>query len=342
MQFGVVVLNYSPDQMPGLVQAAEAAGFGGFWLGETNADPFVSLALAAEHSSRMTLGTAVALAFPRSPTTLAHIGHDLTTLSKGRFVLGLGTQVRAHIERRFGMAWENPAEKMREYVEAIQAVWEAWQTEARLKFRGQFFRLDLMPPFFSPRPHPYPRPPVYVAAVNKRMLQLAGEACDGVFLHALHTVEYLKQVAIPYLEAGLAASGRTRRDLQVNTAVFAIPTDEAEYAARAEAYVRGQIAFYMSTPAYKIVTDLHGWSDLQYRLSRMARSGAWAEMAAYLPDSVLQEMTVRGRWAELPAMIAAKYGGMIDGLSYYLPYIPGECDEGWKASVAGFKALTSG
>lgn len=342
MQFGVVLLNYMPGEIPELARAAEAIGFDGFWLGETNSDPFISMALAAQHTTHTLLGTSVALAFPRSPTTLAHIGHDLTSLSHGRFVLGLGTQVRAHIERRFGIKWEQPVEKIREYIVAMRTIWDAWQLGVRLKFDGKFFTLDLMTPFFSPKPHVFPRTPVFVAAVNQRMLRLAGEMCDGVFLHALHTVEYIRQIALPTIEDGLKMSDRERKDFRIDTAVFVIPTDDPVYAERAEAYVRGQIAFYMSTPAYKIVMDLHGWGDLQYRLSRYARVGAWGEMAAYLPDSVIQEMTVRGPWAELPSMISAKYGGLIDGLSYYLPFIPGESDTGWKMTIAGFRELTSG
>ena len=216
---------------------------------------------------------AIAVAFPRSPAILAYTAWDLQRYSRGRFVLGLGPQVKAHNVLRFGVKWEKPVAKMRETIEAIRAFWHTWQTGAPLDYAGEFFKLMLMTPFFDPGPIDYAPPPIYIAAVNEQMLRLAGSHCDGVHIHALHTTRYLREVALPEIESGLAKSGRTRAGFTINTAVFAIPTDDPAEARAAEAHVRQQLSFYMSTPAYRAVLELHGWQDVAGQLGQMARAG---------------------------------------------------------------------
>lgn len=337
MKFDVSFLQPKLDQMPALAVAAESLGFDGFWVAETNSDPFLNLTLAAEHSTQMTLGTAIAVAFPRSPTILAQTAWDLQRLSHGRFVLGLGPQVKAHNVLRLGARWEKPVKQMRETIEAIRAVWHTWQTGAPLHYSGEFFKLRLMTPFFDPGPLEVPPPPIYIAAVNEQMLRLAGSHCDGVHLHALHTVRYLDEVALPALAAGFAQGGRQRGDFTICTAVFVIPTDDAAEAQEAEVHVRQQISFYMSTPAYRVVVGLHGWEALADELGQLARAGEWDTMPGLISDEVLSEFAVRGTWAELPQKIMGRYGDRLDRISYYLPFVPGQNDAGWSRSILGME-----
>ncbi len=337
MKFDVSFLQPRLEQMPAYAAAAEALGFDGFWVAETNSDPFLNLALAAEHSRRLTLGTAIAVAFPRSPAILAYTAWDLQRYSRGRFVLGLGPQVKAHNVLRFGVKWEKPVKKMRETIEAIRAFWHTWQTGAPLDYAGEFFKLMLMTPFFDPGPIDFPPPPIYLAAVNQQMLHLAGSHCDGVHIHALHTARYLREVALPEIAAGLVQAGRARADFTVNTSVFVIPSDDPTAAQAAEAHVRQQLSFYMSTPAYRAVLELHGLEGTAEQLSQLARAGRWAEMERLIGDDILDTFAVRGRWAELPGLIRARYGDLLDRVAYYLPFEPGGNDAGWAASIAGFQ-----
>ena len=239
------------------------------------------------------------------------------------------------------LAWRGngPIAKMRDYVHAIRAVWDCWQHGEPLRYEGEFFLLRLMTPFFNPGPNDVPYPPIYVSAVNKMMLNLAGEVCDGVHLHAIHSAKYMKEFALPHLEAGMAKSGRKREDFAVNTAVFAIPSDDPQYAQWAEGFVKQQISFYMSTPAYRVLSELHGWEDTAKQLSQMARDGEWDEMPKLINDDILSTVAISGKWAELPTLIQERYGNILDRVSYYLPFVPGENEEGWKASIAGFKNL---
>lgn len=339
MKFDVTLLVHDLAEMPAYTQAAEALGFDGLWTAETNHDVFLPLALAAEHSQRLNLGTAIAVAFPRTPTMLAYIAWDLAKYSHGRFILGLGPQVKAHNVLRLGTKWEKPIKKMRETIQAIHALWDCWQNDTPLDFYGEFFTLQLMTPFFNPGPIDYPKPPIYIAAVNRQMLQLAGELCDGVHLHAIHSIKYFDEFALPHLETGRAKSGRRREDFSNSTAVFTIPTDDPEYAAWAEEFVKQQISFYMSTPAYRVLAELHGWLPVAKELSELARNGRWAEMPTLINDDILDTIAVRGTWAELPQLIHKKYGSRIDRISYYLPYVPGQNEDGWRATIAAFKKL---
>ncbi|MCB0177280.1 MAG: TIGR03617 family F420-dependent LLM class oxidoreductase [Anaerolineae bacterium] len=338
MKFDAALLAADLTEIPQLTRQAEAIGFDGIWVSETAHDAFLPLVLAAEYSQRVTLGTGIAVAFPRSPAILAHIAWDLAKYSQGRFVVGLGTQVKAHNERRLGVKWEQPVAKLREVILAMRALWDCWQNGTKLNFRGEFFKLTLMTPFFNPGPHDYPDIPIYISAMNKNMLQLAGELCQGVHLHPLHTARYIKEFALPQLETGLQKRGRQRAEIELSSNVFVTPTDDAGQAKAYEAEARQQISFYASTPAYRVVMELHGWSDIAERLSRLAARGRWTEMPRLVTDEMLAEFVVSGTWAELPAKIKAKYaGGLLDRVSYYIPFVPGENEAGWQATLTGFQ-----
>ncbi|MEM7127038.1 MAG: TIGR03617 family F420-dependent LLM class oxidoreductase [Chloroflexota bacterium] len=338
MKIDVMLLNNDLSTMAEYVQAAETLGFDGLWTAETNHDPFFPLVVATEHSHQIQLGTAIAVTFPRAPGTLAQIGWDLAKYSKGRFILGLGSQVRAHNERRFGATWDKPVRQMRESIEAIRAIWHSYQTGERLQYEGEYFKLSLMTPFFNAGPIEYPNVPIYISAVNKLMLRLAGSHCNGVHLHAINTVRYLAEYAWPQIEAGMQKGGRSRSEFQAAAGVFVIPTD-AQESAKIEAYVRQQISFYLSTPAYRIVTELHGWEEVGFRLSKMARRGEWQEMPTLISDEMMSEFVVSEKWSKLPGKLREKYGTLLDRVSYYLPYTLGEEDEGWRETVLGMKGL---
>jgi probable F420-dependent oxidoreductase len=339
MQFDLFLFSQDLARMPAVARAAEELGFDGLWTAETAHNPFLPLTLAVEHTQRLSLGTGIAVAFPRSPTVLAHIAWDLQRYSQGRFILGLGTQVKAHIVLRFGARWEKPVRQMRETIEAMRAVWASWRTGGTsLNYRGEFYTLRLMTPFFAEPPLDYPDPPVYVAAVNEQMLHLAGSICEGVHVHPFHSPLYLREYAWPHLREGLRATGHSRLNFTAIGAVFAIPTDGETPAAEHERAAREQIAFYMSTPAYRTIVDLHGWGAEAEQLSQMARRGEWSVMGNVITDPMLEAFAISGRWAELPAKIQARYAGrLLDRVALYLPYTPGHDDAGWRAVASGLR-----
>ena len=340
MKFDTWLLQHDLQTMPDLTQTIEAMGFDGLWTAESRNNAFFPLILAAEHSQTLTLGTDIAVAFPRNPTVLAHMAWDLAKFSNGRFILGLGAQVKAHIERRYGIAWDKPIRKMRETVEAMRAIWDSWQNGTRLKYEGEFYNLSLMTPFFSGGPIDVPRPPVYISAINKGMLRLAGQVCDGAHLHPFHSVNYLREFAWPHINEGLARSGRERGDFTAVISIFAIPTDGQKPAAAYEKQAKDQLAFYMSTPAYRTVLDLHGWVGVGEQLSQLARRGDWEEMPRLLSDEMLDTFAITGKWHELPQLVKTRYeaDNLIDRINYYIPFVPGEDDAGWQATIEGFKS----
>jgi probable F420-dependent oxidoreductase len=306
-------------EVPALAAAAEAAGFDAVWTSETQHDPFLPLALVAEHTRRLRFGTAVAIAFARSPTVLAHTAWDLAAASGGRFLLGLGTQVRAHIERRFGMPWPaSPTGALREFLTSLRAVWRAWQEGERLDQRGDHYRLSLMSPFFSPPPIEAPEIPIYLAGVNRSLCRLAGECADGLHAHPLHSVEYLRQRVLPAIEEGTRRAGREPRQVSLSVSVFtASDPGEADF-------VRSQIAFYASTPSYRPVMELHGWGETAERLSALARRGAWSEMPALIDDGILRTFAVVEDEPRLAEALHRRYEGLADRVTLYRPFRPGE------------------
>jgi probable F420-dependent oxidoreductase len=315
-------VNVAVDDLrgvPALARDAEALGFDGLWTVETRHDPFLPLALAAEHTSRPILGTAIAVAFPRSPTVVAHTAWDLQAASDGRLILGLGTQVKGHNERRFSVKWTAPGPRLREYILALRALWACWQDGEPVNFRGEHYTITLMTPFFAPRPIAHPRIPIYIAAVNAYNLRLAGELCDGVHLHPFHSLAYLRGFALPEIEAGLRKSGRARSDLTLVASVFMITGRTEAEVARAREAARGQIAFYASTRTYEPVLAAHGWQDLMPRLHRKSVEGDWAGMAALVTDEMLGVFAVEAPLDRLGAALTARYGGLLDRLAPYLP-----------------------
>jgi probable F420-dependent oxidoreductase len=314
---------------------AEDAGYDGVWSAETSHDPFFPLLLAAEHTERVELGTGITVAFPRSPMHLANIGWDLQNFSKGRFMLGLGSQIRAHIEKRFSATWSSPANRMRELILAMRAIWSSWQEGTKLDFRGDFYTHTLMTPFFNPGPNAYGTPKVFLAAVGERMTEVAGEVCDGLLAHGFTTEAYLRDVTLPALERGLAKAGKQRSDIEISCPVFVITGVNEEEFATADKGVRQQIAFYGSTPAYKGVLEKHGWHDLQPELNRLSKQGEWVQMGTLITDDVVDAFAVRGEPEDIPKLILARFGDVIDRVTFYTPYKSDP--ERWKAVLAGFK-----
>jgi probable F420-dependent oxidoreductase len=319
------------SEVPKIAQAAEALGFDGLWSTETMHDPFLPGPLVFASTQRMAFGTAVAIAFARSPATLAYTAWDLAQYSGGRFILGLGTQVKAHIERRFGMPWpESVVGKLREQIEVVRAFWKHWQTGAALDFRGDYYKITLMSPFFSPGPIKHPDIPIYIAGVNTGLARLAGECSDGFLAHPFHTPRYLHEVIAPALEQGLAKAGRPRSALKLSMTAFAVTSPQEDL------FVRSQIAFYASTPSYRAVMDLHGWGETAEKLTGLARFGKWGEMPALISDEMLHSVAVVCSPAELPGKLVERYQGLADRLGLYLPFIPGERDDFWRTLVAAF------
>jgi probable F420-dependent oxidoreductase len=313
-------------QVPSLARAIEAVGFDAVWTTETQHNPFLPLPLVAEHTRQLKFGTGVAIGFARSPMTLAHMSWDLAAQSNGRYLLGLGTQVKPHIERRFGMAWpESPVNKLRELVLALRAIWNTWQTGERLNVRGAYFKLTLMSPFFNPGPIDHPRIPIYIAGVNTGLAKLAGEVGDGFHVHPFHTAPYLREVLKPALESGAAKTGRNAAGVQVAGSVFVVTTE------RERDFTRQQIAFYASTPTYRPVLELHGWGEVGERLSALAAQGSWAEMPALISDEMLQTFAVIAPLSDVAGPLRERYAGLLDRVSLYRPFLPGDDDAGWRA-----------
>lgn len=282
------------DQVGTVAATLEAQGFDGILSFEGFNDPFLPLVVAAEHTQRVELTTAVAIAFARNPMVVAQMANDLQTIAQGRFILGLGTQIRPHIERRFSQVWSKPNARMREFVRAIRAIWTAWETGGRLDFRGEFYTHTLMTPFFNPGPNQYGFPRIALAGFGPDMIAVAGEVADGWIVHPLNSPSYVRELAMPALEKGFARSGRTRTsfEIAVQTITMIGRTDEELDRARQKA--RAQIAFYGSTPAYKVMLDHHGWGDLQPVLNRMTKEGRWGEMIGLITDEMLDVIGVSG------------------------------------------------
>ncbi|RPI87458.1 MAG: TIGR03617 family F420-dependent LLM class oxidoreductase [Chloroflexi bacterium] len=312
-------------QVPEIAKAAEEMGFNAIWTAETQHDPFLPGALIAHQTRNIHFGTAVAIAFARSPATLAYTAWDLAQASGGRFILGLGTQVKGHVERRFGMPWpESPVNKLREQIKAVRAFWKTWQTGEPLNFRGEYYKLTLMSPFFNPGPIDHPDIPIFIAGVNTGLAKLAGEAADGFHVHPFHTPRYLAEILRPAIQRGLAQEYRAENAFQITVTAFAAVTPQERE------FIRQQISFYASTPSYRPVMDLHGWHEAAEKLSGMAARGRWGEMPGLIDDSMLAAFAVLCDEADLPDALLERYQGLADRLSLYIPFIPGERDRLWK------------
>jgi probable F420-dependent oxidoreductase len=335
MRFDATIPPTSLREIPQLVRAAEEIGFDALWSPEMQHDPFLSMALVAEHSQRLHFGTAVAIGFARSPGALAYTAWDLSQASGGRFTLGLGTQVRAHIERRFGMSWpQSPLGKLRELIGAIRALWSTWQTGEKLNFRGEYFKLSLMSPFFDPGPIEHPEIPIYIAGVNTGMCRLAGEMADGFHVHPFHSEGYLREVIRPAIAAGAARADRSKNSIRLS-----VPVMTAERYDLAD-FVRSQIAFYASTPSYRPVMAHHGWGEVADQLRELARRQQWGEMPELIRDEMLDTFAVVAPENQLAAALKARYADLVDRLSLYQPYEPGVMGSFWRQMVTDMREGT--
>jgi probable F420-dependent oxidoreductase len=314
----------------------EELGYDGLITAETGSDPFLPLVIAAEHTERIELGTGIAVAFARTPMLTAYTANDLQRHSKGRFFLGLGSQIKPHIERRFSMPWSHPAARMREYIVAMRTIWSSWSDGTKLDFRGDFYTHTLMTPFFSPGPNPFGPPKVLLAAVGELMTEVAGEVADGVLIHGFTTERYVKEVTLPAIERGLAKSGRARDSFEVSGPLFVVTgTNEKEFATAKQA-VQQQVAFYGSTPAYRPVLELHGWGELQPELNRLSKQGEWVQMGELIDDDVLAAFAVVAEPDAIGPELIRRYAGVVDRCSFYAPYRADPAR--WAAVIATLQA----
>jgi probable F420-dependent oxidoreductase len=299
-------------QVPARARELETAGFDGCVSAEIASDPFFPLLLAAEHTTRLELMTSIAVAFARSPMTLANVGHDLNAFSKGRFLLGLGSQIQPHITKRFSMPWSHPAARMRELILAMRAIWRCWYEGEKLAFRGEFYTHTLMTPMFTPTNTQYGAPKVLLAAVGPKMTEVAGEVADGMIVHGFTTPRYVHEVTLPAIERGLAAAGRSRKGFQLACPVFVVTGRDAREWEQSRSAVCKQIAFYGSTPAYRGVLELHGWGELQSELNAMSKRGEWDAMGTRINDEMLEQFAIVAQPREVPGQLRRRYGDAID------------------------------
>ncbi len=300
------------SQVGASARALEAAGFDALVTAEIDSDPFLPLVLAAEHTERIELMTSIAVAFARNPMTVAQIGNDLQAFSKGRFILGLGSQIKPHVTKRFGMPWSAPAARMREFVLAMRAIWRCWYEGEPLAFRGEHYTHTLMTPTFVPKNNSWGPPRVVLAAVGPKMTEVVGEVADGMLVHAFTTARYLREVTHPALARGLARSGRTRADIELCYPAFVVTgRDEREWQAMRTA-VAAQIGFYGSTPAYRGVLETHGWGELQGELNRLSKRGGWQAMGELISDEILSEFAIVAEPAKVADALKARFGGLVD------------------------------
>lgn len=311
---------YSFDAPEDEVRRLESKGYAGAFTYEGPHDPFFPLLLASRASTSIDLYTAVAIGFARNPMILANIGWDLQAISQGRFLLGLGTQIRPHIEKRFDMPWSKPAKRMREMVLAIKSIWHAWENGERLDFRGEIYSNTLMTPMFDPGPAPYGLPPIFLAGVGPRMTEVCGEVADGFFVHPFGTARSFAELTLPALDRGLAAGGRSADAFSISLQVMVCTGASDEAIEQARQATKQQIAFYGSTPAYRGVLDVHGWGDMQDELNRLSKSGEWVKMGEVIDDEVLNTFAVVGEPEQIGGELKRRYGDIVDRLSFYAPY----------------------
>jgi probable F420-dependent oxidoreductase len=326
----------SLDDIGTKARELEEIGYDGLLTAETGHDAFLPIAIAAEHTERIQLGTGIVVAFARTPMVLAYTANDLQQMSKGRFILGLGSQIKPHIEKRFSMPWSQPAKRMREYILALQAIWGAWNDGTPLKFEGDFYRHTLMTPFFAPGPNPYGAPKVFLAAVGEKMTEVAGEVADGIIVHGFTTERYVKEVTLPAIERGLERAGRDRASFEISGPLFVVTGTTDEEVAQATQATKQQIAFYGSTPAYRGVLELHGWGDLQTELNTLSKSGEWVKMGELIDDEILDTFAVVADPDGVGAELRRRYGGVVDRCSFYAPYRSDP--DRWAKVIADLKA----
>lgn len=329
-------IGFDAEHIGEQTRRVEEDGYDGAWAAETGHDPLLTLALAATASERLELGTAITVAFGRSPMITATMANDVQLLSKGRLMLGLGSQIKPHIERRYSMPWSHPAARMREYIQALHAIWDSWNEGSKLDFKGDFYTFNLMTPFFNPGPNQYGKPRIFLAAVGELMTEVAGEVGDGLLAHGFTTERYLREVTLPAIDRGIAKGGRDRSAFQVSYPGFVVTGETEEEMVQAASAVKAQIAFYGSTPAYRGVLELHGWGDLQSELHPLSKQGEWAKMAELIDDEVLDTFAVVAPPDQVAAKVVERFGDAVDRFSFYAPY---KIDKaGLAGMLAGFRS----
>lgn len=313
-------MEFDASGLSSQARAIENDGYDGAWMAEVGHDPLLMLATAASATETLQLGTGITVAFGRSPMITATMANDVQLLSKGRLILGLGSQIKPHIEKRYSMPWSHPAPRMREYILAMRAIWSSWNDGSQLSFRGEFYQHTLMTPFFSPDPNPYGPPKIYLAAVGELMTEVAGEVADGLLVHPFTTERYLREVTLPALERGLAKAGRERDSIQISLSGLVATGSDTTQLAIAENGVRSQIAFYGSTPAYRAVLEMQGWGELQTELNALSRTGEWSAMAGLIDDEVLDALSIVAPADQVAHRVTQRFGDVIQRFSIYAPY----------------------
>ncbi len=299
------------------IVAAEDTGYDAAWLPEVDHDPLLTIAAASHATSRIALGPSILVAFARNPMTTAVAANDLQLYSGGRFLLGLGSQIKPHITRRFSMPWSDPAKRMAEYIAAVRAIWNTWATKEKLDFQGDYYTHTLMTPMFDPGPNPHGNPPILLAGVGPQMTRVAGEVADGFMVHGFTTERYFREVTLPGLTEGRAAAGKKLDGYEVSGFPFVVTGSTEEEIARAAQAARKQIAFYGSTPAYRGVLDLHGWTDLGVELTALSKQGEWDTMATLIDDAVLDAIAVVAEPDRVAAELSKRYGDLFTRVTPY-------------------------
>ena len=309
--------HMTPDwhQIPDHVRNLEAQGYDGVGTAEMNHDPFMPLLLAAEHTERMEINTGIAVAFARSPMILANLGHDLNAYSKGRFTMGLGSQIRPHITKRFSMPWGAPAAQMKELILAMRAIWANWYSGEPMRFEGKYYNHTLMTPAFTPENKEHGAPKVTLAAVGPVMTEVAGEVADGLIIHPFSNEKYIREVTLPAVDRGLEKSGRSRNDFEITYSPFIISGKDQETFDKEKAAAKNRIAFYGSTPAYKNVLGVHGWGEMQIELNGMSKQGKWQEMGELITDEMLNTFGVMDEPGNVVGAIKERFGDIVDRTS---------------------------
>ena len=324
MKFDVTVFSDDLNRASQLARAVEDYGFDGLWVAEAAHNPFLPLAHACLATERIELGTAIAVAFPRSPMMMAQNAWDLAEQSRGRFILGLGTQIKPHITRRFSAKWGKPLQQFREYIQSLHAIWHSFKTGDPLVSQGEYYNFSLLTPFFRPQPMAYHDIPIYIAGVNTGLAKLAGELCDGFHVHSFHTPSYLRQVLLPAFQEGRQRGKREEADLSLSCAIFVVTGQTEAEIEKSKILSKSQIAFYASTPSYSKVLELHGWQDLIPQLNAMLRRNRWHDMHTLISDAMLEHFAVVAPPDELPYKVRERYDGLLDRVGFYFPFEPND------------------
>ncbi|MAU12011.1 MAG: LLM class F420-dependent oxidoreductase [Anaerolineaceae bacterium] len=323
MKFDVTIFPDDLNKAANLARQVEDYGFNGLWTAETMHNPFLPLTHAASATEHINLGTGIAVAFPRSPMVTAQIAWDLAAQSKGRFILGLGTQIKVHIVKRFSAQWDDkPVSQLRDYIAAMRKIWQSFQEESGLRYRGKHYGFGVLPPFFNPGPIEHPDIPVYIAGVGPALCRLGGEAANGFHVHSFHTPGYLRQVIRPAIAEGAEKANRSAEDIALSCAVFVVTGRNKEEIQLNTIEIKSQIAFYASTPSYRRVLDIHGWGDFGEAMNRLTKEGKWDEMWQHVPDDILNTFAVVAAPEDLPYAVRERYDGLLDRVGYYFPFEP--------------------